>query len=194
MKKIKNAKLIDLVNFKTAIIILVIIYSLFFIAGGFSAPIFAHFKFFEEADSIYSLFKRSCHQDALRCFWVWGYQMAICARCLGVYIGTVMALGSYLISLRNSTQSSCHAELVAASHQITKWPLDFGQAFLSQIRLKKIFFCWIFALIGFGEICLEKMNVIDSNNYIRLFAGICLGLFIGIILVKIITCCKRKGI
>jgi len=68
-------------------LVLLGLYTLFFIAGGILTPIFAHFRQFDIAGALYGLLGRSCQQDALRSFWIMGYQMAICARCFGAYIG-----------------------------------------------------------------------------------------------------------
>lgn len=38
-----------------------------------------------------------CHQKPERSFFVKGYQLPICARCLGVYIGYILALPTYLV-------------------------------------------------------------------------------------------------
>lgn len=151
MKKILNYSL------KKVIIILLIIYSLFFIIGGIMAPVLAHFKFFYQADTVYELFRRSCHQDAIRCFWIFGYQMAICARCLGAYIGTSSMLYAYL-----------------NKHKINK------VAYFS------------LGIIAFGEILLEIFKVTSANNYIRLSAGICLGVFIAMSLIKLIDWLEGK--
>lgn len=126
-----------------------ILYSLFFLLGGLIAPVLAHFKFFEQADSVYLLFHRSCHQDAIRCFWILGYQTALCARCLGVYIGVIVFLISYLFNFRSN----------------------------------KYLFAGV-TVLAFGEILIEVFKISESNNYIRFFAGICLGIFLAIILTK----------
>jgi len=39
------------------------------------------------AGFIYALFSPTCHQIPNRCFYVFGYPMAVCARCLGIYTG-----------------------------------------------------------------------------------------------------------
>ncbi|NOR16001.1 MAG: DUF2085 domain-containing protein [Candidatus Aminicenantes bacterium] len=36
---------------------------------------------------IYLMFAPTCHQNASRCFHLWGYPLAVCARCLGIYFG-----------------------------------------------------------------------------------------------------------
>lgn len=144
-------------SFKKVIIIFFAFYSVFFIIGAFAAPLLAHFKMFYQADYIYALFHKSCHQDAVRCFWILGYQMAICARCLGAYIGTAVVLYSFL----------------------NKFKMNFG------------FFIFI-AILAFGEILLEYYKVIPSDNYLRLGAGIALGLFIGTSIIKILDWLEGK--
>ena len=36
---------------------------------------------------IYSLFSPICHQNPARSFFICGYQLAVCSRCLGIYAG-----------------------------------------------------------------------------------------------------------
>jgi len=36
---------------------------------------------------IYSLFSPICHQNPARSFFIFGYPLAVCSRCLGIYIG-----------------------------------------------------------------------------------------------------------
>lgn len=42
-------------------------------------------------------YRLGCHQKPERSFFIKGYQMPICARCVGVYIGYLLAIPSYLI-------------------------------------------------------------------------------------------------
>ena len=37
--------------------------------------------------AIREFFSRVCHQEAARAFWLWGAPVAVCARCLGIYLG-----------------------------------------------------------------------------------------------------------
>jgi uncharacterized membrane protein len=37
--------------------------------------------------AIREFFSRVCHQEAGRSFWLWGAPVAVCARCLGIYLG-----------------------------------------------------------------------------------------------------------
>ncbi len=64
-------------------------YALYFVVGAFVAPHAAHTHQFELADQYYGLFAASCQQQASRSFWLEGYPLALCARCLGNYIGFI---------------------------------------------------------------------------------------------------------
>lgn len=87
-------------NIKKIFLYFLAIYSLLFIILGVLAPVLAYSKQFYAADIIYLLMHKSCTQEALRCFWVFGYQMAICARCLGSYIGVIIAIILELSNIR----------------------------------------------------------------------------------------------
>jgi uncharacterized membrane protein len=42
---------------------------------------------------IRTFFSPVCHQDTMRSFWFWGAPAAVCARCLGIYLGA--AVGAF---------------------------------------------------------------------------------------------------
>lgn len=44
---------------------------------------------------IYALFSPVCHQIPARCFYLSGHPLAVCTRCLGVYVGSLIGLGLY---------------------------------------------------------------------------------------------------
>lgn len=62
-------------------------YACYFLFGAFMAPHAAHTGQFEIADQYYGVFSASCQQQGSRSFWFEGYPMALCARCLGTYLG-----------------------------------------------------------------------------------------------------------
>ena len=70
------------------IIILLCLYSLYFIIGSTLAPIFSDFKMYALADKMRFLYANSCHQQPDRSFWILGYPIALCCRCYGVYFST----------------------------------------------------------------------------------------------------------
>lgn len=37
-------------------------------------------------------FSPVCHQDVMRSFWFWGTPAAVCARCLGIYLGAAVGV------------------------------------------------------------------------------------------------------
>ena len=45
---------------------------------------------------LYSIFSPTCHQIDSRCFFVFGFPLAVCARCLGVYLGILCGVLLYL--------------------------------------------------------------------------------------------------
>lgn len=79
------------VNIKKFILLLFALYSLFFVIGSVVAPLAAHYKFYELSAKLTSLFMFSCHQRPDRTFWLAGYPVALCCRCLGFYSGVFIS-------------------------------------------------------------------------------------------------------
>lgn len=46
------------------------------------------------AATIFWFFSPVCHQDPARSFWLFGAPVAVCARCLGIYLGS--AVGAWI--------------------------------------------------------------------------------------------------
>lgn len=69
------------------IILLFCGYSLYFVLGSFLTPLFAELKIYYWADKLRWLYSHSCHQQPDRSIWLFGYPIALCARCFGFYIG-----------------------------------------------------------------------------------------------------------
>ena len=68
-------------------------------AGGYSLSVLAIFWFFSPV----------CHQDPARSFWIFGAPVAVCARCLGIYVGA--ALGAFLAASRRTVLIALAAAL-----------------------------------------------------------------------------------
>lgn len=49
------------------------------------------------APLLYSLFAPVCHQRPERCFFLFGFPLAVCARCWGIYLGILAGLGLHFI-------------------------------------------------------------------------------------------------
>jgi uncharacterized membrane protein len=47
------------------------------------------------SDFIYSVFSPVCHQISERCFYIIGYPLAVCSRCLGIYMGCLFGMILY---------------------------------------------------------------------------------------------------
>ena len=77
------------------------IYALALLLLALSPPLLAKFHYYELFDAVMALFVGNCHQQALRSFWVFGYPLAVCCRCLGIYAG--VALGCYHTVFKPST-------------------------------------------------------------------------------------------
>ena len=69
------------------IILLFCLYSAFFFIGSTLAPIMAYMKHYDFSALLTSLYMYSCHQQPDRSFWILGYPMALCCRCIGFYLG-----------------------------------------------------------------------------------------------------------
>lgn len=44
---------------------------------------------------IYAIFSPFCHQSSSRCFQLWGHPLAVCGRCTGIYLGSLLGLVIY---------------------------------------------------------------------------------------------------
>ncbi len=63
------------------------LYSLFFVIGSILSPILAHIHQYDLSGKLTATYMFSCHQRPERSFWILGYPVALCCRCLGFYIG-----------------------------------------------------------------------------------------------------------
>lgn len=88
---------------KKVVIIFFLAYSLFFVIGSTLAPVFAHFKLYEQSSFLTSLYVHACHQQPDRAFWFFGYPVALCCRCYGFYTGAAV---SSIIALFNKLKLS----------------------------------------------------------------------------------------
>jgi uncharacterized membrane protein len=68
--------------------------TLAWLAGIFLAP-YLRAHNMSSAALIYALYSPVCHQLASRSFFAWGCPLAVCARCLGIYLGFAAGVASY---------------------------------------------------------------------------------------------------
>ena len=69
-------------------------------AAALSAPAFSALSFPLVAWAIWQFFSPVCHQDSARSFWILGAPVAVCARCLGIYLGA--AVGAWIPAPRRT--------------------------------------------------------------------------------------------
>lgn len=75
---------------KKVVLLFFCVYSLFLAACSILAPLSAHFGFYEFSAFLTSILMSACHQQPDRAFWIMGYPMSLCSRCIGFYSGVVI--------------------------------------------------------------------------------------------------------
>lgn len=78
-----------------ALLFLSLLGTLLWLAAIFLAPGLESRGSSRPAGFLYALFSPTCHQIPERCFSLRGYPLAVCGRCLGVYLGFLGGLLAY---------------------------------------------------------------------------------------------------
>ena len=73
---------------RRVILIIFCLYSLFFVVCSIASPVFAKLGLYKASADFFFLFSGTCHQQPHLSFWLLGYPMPLCCRCLGVYAGS----------------------------------------------------------------------------------------------------------
>ncbi len=79
-------------------IVLIYIFSLTGVIAWIAAIFFAPYLRSQSsplAGFLYAVFSPTCHQIPSRCFYAFGFPMAVCARCLGIYFGFFLGILIY---------------------------------------------------------------------------------------------------
>lgn len=145
--------------------IVLILYGVFFILGSLLAPAFAAFGEGQFADKLYFIFINCCHQQPDRTYWIMGYPMALCARCIGIYFGFVAYLLISLFSFKiRHFRYSLYLLIIGLSEILIEYNGFFdGSNFIRTISgiMLGIFIAYIvdnlISLIG-GKKCLISKN------------------------------------
>lgn len=103
-------------------------------------------KFSLIGNMYYYLFRFTCHQFPQRCYWLFDYQLPVCVRCLGVYIGAF--IGVLIMPLLMNIKTS-------------KFP-------------SKWWLLLCFVPIGIDGIC-STIHLYASPHWLRLITGILCG-------------------
>ncbi len=96
-------------NARNILITLLALYSTFFWLSAIAVPFLSHFGSYDLSAKLSYTLSNACHQNPTRSFWLLGYPVSLCARCLGVYIGTTV---SCLIALFNKLNISLKAFII----------------------------------------------------------------------------------
>jgi uncharacterized membrane protein len=115
------------------------------------------------AAMVYGLGSFICHQIPERSFHIAGFQLPVCARCLGIYIG--VAIGVALLWMR---------------------PIS-GQTVLLKAARE---FRWIAAMAAaptIVTIVLETAGAWNPSNSTRALAGVPLGVFVGVVVMNVLA-------
>ena len=91
----------------------------------------------------YNIFSLICHQKPERSYFVWDYQMPVCVRCFGIYLGIVLGALIYPFFKK-----------------------------LNNTKIPKLKYLWFFITpIVFDGLC-QTLNLYPSPHYVRLLTGI----------------------
>ncbi len=66
------------------------------------------------SDLLYAVYSPLCHQNPSRCFVLFGYPLAVCTRCLGIYVGFFLGTCLYPLFRDFRTQSLPRKEMLVA--------------------------------------------------------------------------------
>jgi uncharacterized membrane protein len=86
---------------------------LLLVAGVLAAPYFLTHGFLLMGFVLHHGFALICHQRPERSFWIFGAPVAVCARCLGIYLGAAIGL-----LLRTSRQVAMNILIAAATMNV----------------------------------------------------------------------------
>ncbi len=87
-----------------------------FAAAALAVPYSSSHGWFAYSFPLSYGFSLVCHQRPERCFWIFGAPVAVCARCLGIYLGAAVGL-----LLRTSRRSAIQLLTIVAALNLTEW-------------------------------------------------------------------------
>ena len=138
-----------MIKIRDIFLILFNLYSLFFVMGSIASPIFAHFGFYNISAKLFFLYFGACHQQPHLSFWILGYPVALCCRCLGFYIGVFVSCLIYLCSKKTI---SCKVFVLLFVFSL----IDLACNYLFEINTGKIL--RLFAGMSMGIILTECLD------------------------------------
>jgi uncharacterized membrane protein len=153
-------------------------YGLFFFAtlfllGGLLPPVFVKTGQPTIADCLYEVFSASCQQQSTRTFWMLGYPMALCARCLGAYCGFA-GLALYSVVRKQIAIAPIIvllSALLAFGEKVmewTLWPANNALRFIAGIGLGFLVFIFVSWVMGFVIIRIKE----NATTYLKARSGL----------------------
>ena len=90
---------------------LILIGIILWIAAVFAAP-YLKSQSSTYGNLIYTVFSPTCHQIPSRCLTLYGNPLAVCTRCLGIYLGFFLGTGLFPVFRRLSSESLPKAKIL----------------------------------------------------------------------------------
>lgn len=114
----------------------------------FLAPVFADRSgiFIKTSSLIYWFFSTSCHQIDERSFHLYGHKLAVCSRCISIYLSFLLGVILYPVFYK-----------------------------LNNVRLPSIWYLLISAFIVFLDAALNLLGIIENTFFTRTISGILIG-------------------
>lgn len=139
---------VEKITLKTFVLTVLTGCSFLIVLGAFLVPILQYYHV--GVSGAYGLYDNICRASTNHAFFIKGYAMPICARCLGIYSGIFLTLLMYF----------------------------------EQMKINHAFYV-IFGVLGIGEFLLEYFHLIYPPLYISLLAGIFIGIFLAVTLLRL---------
>lgn len=126
---------------KKSVLLILMLFSSYFFICAIIVPVAAHYGMYELAGKLDGIFLEACHRQPLRSFWIFGYPVSLCCRCLGFYFAvSIFTLCLLINKLKNNI-------------------IIFG----------------ILTIAAISDIVINLFFNINTSDFQRFFAGICLG-------------------
>lgn len=140
---------IEKMTLKRFLIFAITACSFLLLLGALSTPILQYYKI-DISQGLYIFYSNLCSHNVANHFYLNGYNIPLCANCLGILSGVLVTMILYL----------------------------------EQIKIDNNIY-YTFGALGFGEFILEYFKIINPQNWVTLIAGIFIGIFSIITLLRL---------
>jgi uncharacterized membrane protein len=112
--------------------------------------------------ALYALFRGICHQKAHRCFELFGFPMAICARCTFIYLG--IAVGALFLPMFTSENRRRYLILLGISGGLVAIDVACGYLHLYHNIFPTRMVTGFLAGLPLGAMCVGALNDLLDNQ------------------------------